>query len=85
MEGESSIRNVRVLLTESITGAVLVPAAAIGQILGGLIARRLKLKLRGLLIQLIITSVGTCVIAPVLLLRCPTPPIAGVFVDYYNK
>ena len=66
------------------SGLVVVPGAAGGQILGGLIPKWLKLRMRGLLLQCLVCGVLSIFLSGQFLLRCSTPDIAGVTVDYWN-
>ena len=62
----------------------MVPGAAGGQILGGLIPKWLNLKIRGLIMQCVITGSIGLLLSVQFLLRCQTPAIAGVTVPYFN-
>jgi hypothetical protein len=63
-------------------GAVLIPGAAIGSLMGGLILRRLKLRVDQILIWLIAVSALTLVPLLGLLFSCTTAPFAGLYNTY---
>ena len=63
-------------------GGVILPAAAVGQVLGGLVARWRRLQVRGLLIQAAVGCALAGLLSPVFLLKCDQPKIAGVTVSY---
>ncbi len=63
-------------------GCVIVPSAAVGQVLGGLIARWRRLQVRGLLIQCAVGCGLAGLLSLVFLLKCDLPKIAGVTVSY---
>ena len=66
-------------------GAVVIPGAAGGQLLGGLVPRWLNLKLRGLLLQCAICAFLSWLLVFQFLLRCEMPKIAGLSVPYFNR
>ena len=66
-------------------GIVVVPGAAGGQVLGGLIPKWLNLKMRGLIMQSLICSLVAVALSFQFLLKCSTPSIAGVTVEYFNE
>ena len=64
---------------------MVVPAAAGGQVFGGLIPRLLKLRVRGLITQSLVASLVGVVSVTAFLNRCETARIAGVTVPYFNR
>ncbi|XP_078667309.1 solute carrier organic anion transporter family member 4C1-like [Branchiostoma floridae x Branchiostoma belcheri] len=66
-------------------GFAIVPGAAVGSVLGGLLMKKLKLKCRGM-IKLVMVggALGFC-LDFALLLSCPDMPFAGVTVAYQNN
>ncbi|XP_054982696.1 solute carrier organic anion transporter family member 6A1 [Sorex araneus] len=66
-----------------IAGIVLIPASAIGYILGGLIASNLKLSGRGLMRLIMISSgVSFILFVVIMILHCDPVPFAGLNEDY---
>ena len=64
------------------SGIVIIPGAMGGFILGGVFAKRLDLKMRGLVCQTLATSIITIGLSFIFLIYCQQPHIAGVTVNY---
>ena len=64
------------------TGALAVPAAVAGQMLGGFICKRLNLTVPGLIKFLLVSTVLAFALCPVYLTRCPDTQMAGVLTPY---
>jgi len=56
-----------------------VPSSAVAQILGGVLIKRYNLKLKGILMLALISTILSLVLVPVYLARCSNLQIAGVF------
>jgi hypothetical protein len=70
------------------TGAVAIPATAGGQLLGGFISSKYKLKVRGLirgLIRLSLVTVIALLSTPVMMARCTPANSAGINSYYGNR
>ncbi|XP_055994965.1 solute carrier organic anion transporter family member 6A1-like [Sorex fumeus] len=66
-----------------ISGIIIIPASAIGYILGGFIASSLKLSSRGLMRLIMISSaVSFILFAVIMILNCDPIPFAGLNEDY---
>ena len=63
----------------------MIPGAAGGQLLGGLVPKILNLKLRGLLVQCVTCAGIGFLLTFQFLLRCQMPKIAGLSVQYFNR
>lgn len=59
-----------------------VPGAAVGQLVGGYICKRLQLKVRGMLKLTLISSVLALLVSPILWARCEDLSVAGLQVGY---
>ena len=68
-----------------VTGALVVPGAAGGQILGGLIPRWFKLQIRGMMIQNVVCGTLGLALVFCLLLKCDAVDIAGVHIPYFDR
>ena len=66
------------------TGGSTVPAAIIGQILGGLIPKWGKFKVRGLIVQTAVMAAAVALLVPFSILYCDIPTMAGLNVDFQN-
>ena len=67
------------------TGVIIIPTATFSFIIGGLIPKWLKLRIKGLLAQSLIFCVSATVLVFQFLLKCQIPKIAGISVPYYNR
>lgn len=67
------------------SGVVVVPGAAGGHFLGGLLPKLLNLRIKGLMLFLILCSVLGIVFFPIFMLTCDMPEITGVNVHYFNR
>ncbi|ELT88560.1 hypothetical protein CAPTEDRAFT_147857 [Capitella teleta] len=65
-------------------GVLVVPGAAGGQLLGGIIPKCFNMRLRGLLITMTVCSFLGFFLGAAFLIKCPMPKIAGVNVEYFN-
>lgn len=68
-----------------ISGIVVIPGAAGGEILGGLVPKLLNSRLRGLLTQCIICIALGLALVFQFLLRCDMAKISGISVPYFNR
>ena len=64
------------------SGFLAIPGAALGQVAGGYVCKRLKLKLLGILKLVLISSCIVIVLTPVFWARCDDIKLAGVLVNY---
>ncbi|XP_074656444.1 solute carrier organic anion transporter family member 4A1-like [Tubulanus polymorphus] len=67
-----------------LSGFVIVPSAAGGQVIGGVIANRLKLKVPGLIRLCVISQVIACVAMGAFFVTCSPPDMAGINRQYTN-
>ncbi|XP_070533588.1 solute carrier organic anion transporter family member 4C1-like [Ptychodera flava] len=65
-----------------LVGIAAVPGAGGGVILGGYFIKRFNWKVRGIIKFCIFCTIITIVMSPILLMRCPLEPIAGIYVPY---
>jgi organic anion transporter 4A/organic anion transporter 4C len=63
---------------------VAVPGAAGGQLVGGLICKKWKLKVRGMLRLNVIVCIIALFLDAVIWIRCDLEDIAGVSVGYFK-
>ena len=68
-----------------ILGIIAVPGAAGAQLVGGLIARKMKLKLRGMLKGCVLASSLVAITTCVYLSRCESAHIAGIDRNYITR
>ena len=66
-------------------GGVLLPAAVLGLLGGGYIAKKLELKIPGLMKMNIISGCFAIPLAFVFLMKCPTVKLAGIYEPYGNE
>ena len=65
---------------------LVVPGAAGGEFLGGLVTRLLRLKVKGMLRMCALLSLIVGLFAILLVvIGCESPPLAGVNVQYFNR
>ena len=66
-------------------GLIAIAGASTGQLAGGIAARLMKLKIRGMLkMNVILCVINVSVQAVLISLYCKGPDIAGVNVEYIN-
>jgi hypothetical protein len=63
---------------------MVVPGAAGGQLLGGIVPKCMKMRLPGLLKTMILCSFVGIFLSIAILMKCSMPEIAGVNVAYFN-
>ncbi|XP_071143715.1 solute carrier organic anion transporter family member 4C1-like isoform X2 [Mytilus edulis] len=63
-------------------GLMAVPGAAGGQFIGGLVCKRWKLKIQGMLRLNIIVCIAAMILDTVVWIRCPEDSVAGVNIQY---
>eukprot|EP00058_Branchiostoma_floridae_P012427 XP_002597915.1 hypothetical protein BRAFLDRAFT_128444 [Branchiostoma floridae] len=68
-----------------LSGAVIVPGAALGSLIGGALMKKLKLTCRGMLKLCVVFAVLAMACLLVFLLRCPNIPFSGVTQAYGNS
>ncbi|XP_019622912.1 PREDICTED: solute carrier organic anion transporter family member 4A1-like [Branchiostoma belcheri] len=68
-----------------LSGAAIVPGAALGSLLGGALMKKLKLTCRGMLRLCVVFAVCALACLLVFLLRCPNVPFSGVTQAYGNS
>ena len=64
------------------TGLIAVPAACLGEIIGGLIVKRYNMNLKQVLKLSIVFSFLSLALAPIYLAKCPNANLAGVTTGY---
>ncbi|CAH1251560.1 SLCO4C1 [Branchiostoma lanceolatum] len=72
-------------LASILSGAAIVPGAALGSLIGGVLMKKLKLTCRGMLKLCVVFSVCAMACLLVFLLRCPNVPFSGVTQAYGNS
>lgn len=65
-----------------LSGAIFIPGAAGGVLLGGLTPKWLKSEVRGLLLQCLVCSLTVLVLSFAFLVRCESTPFAGITQPY---
>ncbi|XP_078576841.1 uncharacterized protein LOC144862330 [Branchiostoma floridae x Branchiostoma japonicum] len=68
-----------------LSGAAIVPGAALGSLIGGALMKKLKLTCRGMLKLCVVFAVLAMACLLVFLLRCPNIPFSGVTQAYGNS
>lgn len=64
-------------------GLVLIPAGAVGHLLGGVIVSKLQMSYKGLMKFMIVTSaISLVLLAFIIFVRCDPIPFAGISEDY---
>lgn len=67
----------------TLAGLVLIPAGAVGHLLGGVIVSKLQMSYKGLMKFMIVTSaISLVLLAFIIFVRCDPIPFAGISEDY---
>ncbi|XP_046523769.1 solute carrier organic anion transporter family member 6A1 [Equus quagga] len=67
----------------TLAGLVLIPAGAVGHLLGGVIVSKLQMSYKGLMKFMIVTSaISLVLLAFIIFIRCDPIPFAGISEDY---
>lgn len=65
--------------------ALVILAAAVGVILGGIIIRKMKLQVGGMLKFMVVCHLIALLTLATFLLQCPPRTFVGINVDYSNR